>query len=100
MGESLKNNTSRRRVIEGLVVSNKMQKTVVVETSALVKHAKYGKYFRKFKKLKAHDERSECGVGDRVEMIESAPISKEKKFRVSRIIEKSKLGGTVLVGEI
>ena len=79
-----------RKERAGLVVSDRMQKTVVVETSALIKHPKYGKYFKKYKKLKAHDEKSECKVGDRVELIESQPISKEKRFRVSRIIEKSK----------
>lgn len=58
---------TRRRTIEGVVLSNKMTKTVVVETSSLVKHPKYGKYFKKYKKLKAHDEKDECQVGDRVE---------------------------------
>ena len=81
--------TSRRRM-EGLVISNKMQKTAVVQISALVKHAKYGKYFRKFKKLKVHDEKSECQVGDRVEILESSPISKEKKFRLVKVLEKAK----------
>ncbi|MBN8554058.1 MAG: 30S ribosomal protein S17 [Deltaproteobacteria bacterium] len=81
--------TSRRRM-EGLVISNKMQKTAVVQTAALVKHAKYGKYFRKFKKLKVHDEKSECQVGDRVEIMESSPISKEKKFRLVKVLEKAK----------
>ncbi|MDB5037735.1 MAG: ribosomal protein [Bacteriovoracaceae bacterium] len=82
--------TTRRRTIEGVVLSNKMQKTIVIETASLVKHPKYGKYFKKYKKLKAHDEKSECQVGDRVEVIETAPISKEKKFRVRQILEKAK----------
>lgn len=82
--------TGGRRLIQGTVLSNKMQKTVVVETSTLTKHPKYGKFVKKFKKLKAHDESSQCGVGDRVELIESRPISKEKKFRVARIIEKAR----------
>lgn len=79
-----------RRTIEGVVLSNKMQKTVVVETSSLVKHPKYGKYYKKYKKFKAHDEKGECQVGDRVEVIETAPISKDKRFRLQRIVEKAK----------
>lgn len=82
-----------RRRIEGVVVSNKMQKTVVVEASRLMKHPKYGKYFKKFKKLKVHDEKQEARPGDRVEFVECRPISKEKMFRLSRIIERSKTGG-------
>jgi small subunit ribosomal protein S17 len=81
--------TSRRRM-EGIVLSAKMQKTAVIQTAALVRHAKYGKYFRKYKKLKVHDEKSECQVGDRVEVIESAPISKDKRFRVVKVLEKAK----------
>jgi small subunit ribosomal protein S17 len=79
-----------RRTMEGVVLSNKMQKTAVIQTAALVKHAKYGKYFRKYKKLKIHDEKSECQVGDRVQIMESAPISKDKKFRLVKILEKAK----------
>lgn len=85
----LKKTKSIRRV-QGVVVSNKMQKTVVVESSALVRHPKYGKYFKKYKKFKAHDEKSECGIGDQVEIVECRPLSKEKRFRVSRIIERAK----------
>lgn len=81
--------TSRRRMV-GTVLSNKMKKTAVVEISTLMKHAKYGKYFRKYKKLKAHDEAEQCQIGDRVELIESRPISKEKMFRITKILEKAK----------
>ncbi len=81
---------SLRRII-GTVVSNKMQKTVVLEASRLVKHPKYGKYYKKYQKLKAHDEKSECGVGDKIEVIECRPLSKEKRFRLSKIIEKAKV---------
>ena len=90
---------TRRRTIEGTVLSNKMDKTVVVETYSLIKHPKYGKYFKKYKKLKAHDEKNECQVGDRVELIETAPISKEKKFRVRQIVEKAKGVGIETVEE-
>jgi small subunit ribosomal protein S17 len=86
-------------MIEGVVLSNKMQKTVVVETSALVKHPKYGKYYKKYKKFKAHDEKGECQVGDRVEVIESAPISKEKRFRVRQVLEKAKGVGIETIEE-
>ena len=81
---------SSGRTLEGRVLSNKMQKTIVVEITSLVKHAKYGKYFKRYRKFKAHDEKSECGVGDKVEVIESRPISKDKRFRVSRVLEKAK----------
>ncbi len=92
--------TGQRRHIEAVVISNKMNKTVVVEMSTLMKHPKYGKYFRKYKKLKAHDEKSECKVGDKVEIIESRPISKEKRFRVTRIVERSRLGDLALADEV
>lgn len=78
------------RKVQGTVVSNKMDKTIVVEASTLIKHAKYGKYFKKYKKYKAHDEKSECGMGDKVEIIECRPLSKQKRFRLSRIVEKAK----------
>jgi small subunit ribosomal protein S17 len=90
---------TRRRVIEAVVLSNKMQKTVVVETATLVKHPKYGKYYKKYKKFKAHDEKSECQIGDRVEVIETAPISKDKRFRVRQIVEKAKGVGIETVEE-
>jgi len=78
------------RKVQGVVISNKMQKTIVVEASSLIKHAKYGKYFKKYNKHKAHDEKSECGIGDKVEIIECRPLSKEKRFRLARVIEKAK----------
>lgn len=79
-----------RRTIVGTVISNKMEKTIVVEVARLTKHPKYGKYYKVFKKYKVHDEKREGGVGDRIEMIECRPISKEKRFRLSRIVEKAK----------
>lgn len=78
------------RKIQGVILSNKMNKTVVVEASDLVRHPKYGKYYKKYKKFKAHDEAQACGIGDRVEIIECRPLSREKRFRVARIIEKAK----------
>jgi len=90
MAQEITKKTKSIRSVEGLVVSNKMQKTVVVEASTLVRHPKYGKYFKKYKKYKAHDEGSECGIGDRVQIVECRPLSREKRFRVNKIIEKAK----------
>lgn len=79
----------KRKLIVGRVVSDKMDKTIVVQASRLTRHPKYGKFYKLSKKFKAHDEKNECGVGDRVEIIESAPISKDKSFRLKRIVEKA-----------
>lgn len=79
-----------RRIIVGTVVSDKMDKTIVVQAARLTKHPKYGKFYKKFKKFKVHDEKNTCDVGDLVEIIESQPISKQKSFRLKRIIEKVK----------
>ena len=81
---------STRKSIVGTVISNKMEKTVIVQVSRLTKHPKYGKYYKVTKKYKAHDERKEAKVGDTVEMIEGAPISKQKRFRIRKIVERAK----------
>ena len=70
--------------LKGVVVSDKMDKTVVVSISRFVKHPLYGKFYKISKKYKAHDEGNVCKVGDKVEIIETRPISKDKKFRVVR----------------
>ncbi len=80
----------RRKVRSGRVVSDKMDKTVVVAIETLVRHPLYGRIVRKTTKFKAHDENNECGIGDIVEIMETRPLSKEKRWRVSRIIEKAK----------
>jgi small subunit ribosomal protein S17 len=80
----------RRKVREGLVVSDKMDKTVVVTVEDRVKHALYGKVMRRNSKLKAHDEQNECGVGDRVLIMETRPVSATKRWRVVSIVEKAK----------
>jgi len=67
-----------------------MDKTVVVAVETLVRHPLYGRIVRRTTKFKAHDENNECGVGDIVEIMETRPISKEKRWRVSRIVEKAK----------
>jgi small subunit ribosomal protein S17 len=81
---------SARKVREGLVVSDKMDKTVVVSVEDRVKHALYGKVLRRSARLKAHDEANECGVGDRVLLMETRPLSATKRWRVVEIIEKAK----------
>jgi small subunit ribosomal protein S17 len=79
-----------RKVREGLVVSDKMDKTVVVSVEDRVKHAMYGKVMRRTSKYKAHDENNECGVGDRVLLMETRPLSATKRWRVVQIVEKAK----------
>ena len=79
-----------RKVREGLVVSDKMDKTVVVTVEDRVKHALYGKVMRRTSKLKAHDEQNECGIGDRVLIMETRPLSATKRWRVVQIVEKAK----------
>ena len=80
----------RRKVREGLVISDKMEKTVVVEVEDRVKHALYGKVLRRTSKLKAHDEQNACGIGDRVLLMETRPLSATKRWRVVEILEKAK----------
>ena len=79
-----------RKTREGLVVSDKMDKTVVVAVEDRVKHALYGKVLRRTSKLKAHDEQNECGIGDRVLLMETRPLSATKRWRVVQILEKAK----------
>ena len=81
---------NRRKVREGFVVSDKMDKTVVVAVEDRVKHPKYGKVLRRTKKYKAHDEKNACGVGDRVLLMETRPLSATKRWRVAEILEKAK----------
>jgi small subunit ribosomal protein S17 len=79
-----------RKVREGYVVADKMDKTVVVEVEDRVKHPKYGKVIRRTKKYKAHDGENACGVGDRVLLMETRPLSATKRWRVAEILEKAK----------
>ena len=81
---------NRRKVREGLVVSDKMDKTVVVEVEDRVKHPLYGKVMRRTSKLKAHDEQNSCGTGDRVLLMETRPLSATKRWRVVEILERAK----------
>jgi small subunit ribosomal protein S17 len=79
-----------RKVREGLVVSDKMDKTVVVEVEDRVKHALYGKVMRRTSRLKAHDENNDCGIGDRVQLMETRPLSATKRWRVVSVLERAK----------
>ena len=79
-----------RKVREGLVVSDKMDKTVVVSVEDRRKHPRYGKVMRQSARLKAHDENNECGIGDRVQIMETRPLSATKRWRVVQILERAK----------
>ena len=85
-----KTERNARKVREGLVVSDKMDKTVVVAVEDRVKHALYGKVLRRTRKLQVHDEQNACGVGDRVSLMETRPLSATKRWRVVEILEKAK----------
>ena len=89
---SLEKNNARslRKTRVGLVVSDKMDKTVVVAIVDNVKHPVYGKVIKRTFKVHAHDENNECGVGDKVEVMETRPLSKTKRWRVTEILEKAK----------
>ena len=80
----------RRKVRQGRVVSSKMEKTVVVAVESRIRHPLYGRIVRRTKKFKAHDEQNEYSVGDLVEIIECRPLSKDKTWRVSRLLEKAR----------
>jgi small subunit ribosomal protein S17 len=82
--------TSHRKTREGLVVSDKMDKTVVVAVEDRVKHPLYGKVLRRTSKLKAHDETNQVGVGDRVLIMETRPTSATKRWRVVEVLERAK----------
>ena len=79
-----------RKQLVGKVVSNKMDKTIVVEFEKKIMHPKYKKFVRRRKKVKGHDERNECSVGDTVRIEETRPLSKEKHYRLVEIVEKVK----------
>ena len=74
----------------GIVVSNKMQKSIVVVVERKLRHAKYGKFIKRTKKFMAHDEKNECSIGDRVRIMETRPMSKNKNWRLVEIVEKVK----------
>ena len=77
-----------QKTLTGTVVSDKMEKSVVVSVERLVKHPVYQKYIRRKAKFMAHDEGNECRIGDRVILTETRPLSKQKRFKVSKVLEK------------
>ena len=81
---------NRRKVMIGKVVSNKMDKTIVVAIEYKVKHPLYGKIVKRTYKLKAHDEKNVCSIGDKVKVMETRPLSKDKRWRLVEIVEKVK----------
>ena len=81
---------THRKVFQGVVVSDKMDKTIVVSVVEHVKHPLYGKIMKRTYKLKAHDEENQCGIGDKVKVMETRPLSKDKRWRLVEIIEKAK----------
>jgi len=81
---------TNRKTLEGIVVSNKMQKTAVVSIVDSVMHPLYKKVVKRTKKYKVHDENNECQIGDKVEIMETRPLSKDKYFRLVRVVEKVK----------
>ena len=86
----MENTRTLRKTRVGKVVSNKMDKTIVVAIETSVKHSLYNKIVRRTVKFKAHDENNECKVGDRVKVMETRPLSKDKRWRLVEIIEKAK----------
>ena len=88
MSEAIERNLRKTRV--GKVVSDKMDKTIVVAIEDNVKHPKYGKVIKRTIRLKAHDENNECGEGDTVKIMETRPLSKDKRWRLVEIVEKAK----------
>ena len=83
------NERGRKKILLGTVVSDKMEKSVVVQVERLVQHTVYKKYIKKYKKYAAHDEANQCKAGDLVKITESRPLSKTKRFRVSEIVKRA-----------
>lgn len=90
MSETTETRTSSRKVREGVVVSDKMDKSIVVAVEDRVKHPLYGKVMTKTARLKAHDENNEAGTGDRVRIMETRPLSATKRWRLLEVVEKAK----------
>jgi small subunit ribosomal protein S17 len=80
----------RRKMRTGVVVSDKMDKSILVVVNRRVRHPLYKKYFNKSKKLMAHDENNECGIGDTVRIVETRPMSARKRWRLEQVLEKAK----------
>jgi small subunit ribosomal protein S17 len=89
-GDSAMSDRNLRKTRVGIVSSDKMDKTIVVSVVEHVKHPLYGKIMKRTYKLKAHDEENQCGIGDKVKVMETRPLSKDKRWRLVEIIEKAK----------
>jgi small subunit ribosomal protein S17 len=85
------NKEGHRKTRQGTVVSDKMEKTVVVRVERLTRHPRYNRVIRRAKKFKAHDEHNECSLGDLVEITETRPLSKDKRWRVTKILRKAEI---------
>ena len=90
MSTEMANDRNRRKTKVGIVVSDKMDKTVVVAIEDFVRHSLYGKAVKRTKKLKVHDENNECGVGDKIRIMETRPLSRDKRWRLVEVVEKAK----------
>ena len=90
MSETTQKPRGERKVREGMVVSDRMDKTIVVTLEDRVKHPLYGKVIRRTSKVKAHDEQNSAGIGDRVRLMETRPLSATKRWRLVEILEKAK----------
>lgn len=88
--EELKQERTRRKIIIGIVGSNKMDKTITVNVERKVKHPMYGKFIKKSKNYAAHDDKNECNIGDTVKIMETRPLSKNKRWRLVEILERAK----------
>ena len=93
-------NRGDRRVVEGIVLSDVRQKTITVEIKRLVKHARYGKYIVRSTHLHAHDDKNEAKKGDRVSLVETRPISKQKRWRLVKVVERAAVFGTLDIKEV
>jgi small subunit ribosomal protein S17 len=85
----MENKKSNKKELIGLVVSDKMDKSIVVRVERFVQHKVYKKYIKRYKNYHAHDEKNECNIGDEVKIIETRPLSKLKHFRVTEIVKKA-----------
>ena len=85
----MENILKNKRQLIGLIVSDKMDKSVVVQVERFVQHKIYKKFMKQYKKYHAHDETNECSIGDTVKIIETRPLSKLKRFRISEIVKKA-----------
>ena len=94
------NSRGARRVEVGIVLSDVRQKTITVEVKHLVKHARYGKYIFRSTHLHAHDEKNEAKKGDRVEVVETRPISKQKRWRLVKVVERAVVLGTLDIKDV